>query len=219
MSSKPKIIPTWRLNDMSPTWKKHVALQNGVNETPRNKPSLEKDEPSEPRNTVVEHAGEASPSGNIRGTSASRPVLKLPTCAHDHTSVAKLGEAAAAKWLESQGFTLIARNWRSGRFCEIDLIMRDPNYLLTVIEVKTRKCSGDGELTNANWAGFDAINWSKRRKILIAARSYMAVMRLRDQSCRVDAVVVTYTTTYIKNGQRYFNGVRIMHVPGAFSDV
>jgi putative endonuclease len=53
-----------------------------------------------------------------------------------HNEFGKEGEQMAAEWLEQQGFQLISRNWKSGRY-EIDIIAcRDG--ILHFIEVKSR---------------------------------------------------------------------------------
>ena len=47
------------------------------------------------------------------------------------------GEAAAAAFLQAQGYTILARNFRT-RWGEIDLVASDAKYLVFV-EVKTRR--------------------------------------------------------------------------------
>jgi len=54
-------------------------------------------------------------------------------------------EQAAAAWLESRGWTILARRWR----CvdgELDLVAHDPDGVLVGIEVKVRRTghAGDG---------------------------------------------------------------------------
>ncbi|MBL7728247.1 MAG: YraN family protein, partial [Dinghuibacter sp.] len=46
------------------------------------------------------------------------------------------GERLAAMWLEANGFTIVERNWRHGRY-EIDLLAHRDG-ILHVVEVKTR---------------------------------------------------------------------------------
>jgi putative endonuclease len=53
-----------------------------------------------------------------------------------HNEFGKLGEQMAAEWLILQGFDVITRNWKSGRY-EIDIIAARDN-VLHFIEVKAR---------------------------------------------------------------------------------
>ncbi|MEU7336672.1 YraN family protein [Streptomyces sp. NPDC007074] len=48
------------------------------------------------------------------------------------------GEGLAARRLTETGMTVLARNWRSGRTGEIDIVARDGDALV-VCEVKTRR--------------------------------------------------------------------------------
>jgi putative endonuclease len=53
-----------------------------------------------------------------------------------HNEFGEAGEQMAAEWLEQQGFQLISRNWKSGRY-EIDIIA-SRDGILHFIEVKSR---------------------------------------------------------------------------------
>ena len=46
------------------------------------------------------------------------------------------GEKAAEEWLAREGFTIVARNWRSGRY-ELDVVARRGDTI-HFVEVKTR---------------------------------------------------------------------------------
>jgi putative endonuclease len=52
------------------------------------------------------------------------------------------GEQLAARWYESRGYTVVARNWRS-RTGEIDLVM-SRGTLVVICEVKTRSSTAYG---------------------------------------------------------------------------
>lgn len=64
------------------------------------------------------------------------------------------GEQAAVEWLRANGYLIVERNWRYGRY-EIDIIAERFDTL-HIIEVKTRK---KGSLTSAE----DAIDERKCR--------------------------------------------------------
>lgn len=86
-----------------------------------------------------------------------------------------------ARWLETQGLTLETHNYtiKGG---EIDLVMRDADVLVFV-EVRYRRQSGHG-------SPLESITYHKQRKIILAARHYLAVKGV-DSPCRFDVVAVT----------------------------
>jgi putative endonuclease len=54
------------------------------------------------------------------------------------------GEAAAAAWLASRGWTILARRWRC-RYGELDLVALDPDHVLVAVEVKLRRGARAGD--------------------------------------------------------------------------
>ena len=89
-------------------------------------------------------------------------------------------EDAAARFLERNGLTILARNYRT-RLGEIDLIARD-GATLVFVEVRMRaneRCGG----------GAESIGWRKRARIEAAARQYLAHIR-REPPCRFDVVTL-----------------------------
>ena len=59
----------------------------------------------------------------------------------DRRETGASGEALAAAYLTARGWTVLARNWRC-RTGEIDIIARDPDGVMVVCEVKTRRGLG-----------------------------------------------------------------------------
>lgn len=55
----------------------------------------------------------------------------------------EVGEWAAVHFLEDEGYALIDKNWRWGRFGEVDLVMRKGAQIVFV-EVKTRRTLAAG---------------------------------------------------------------------------
>ena len=74
------------------------------------------------------------------------------------------GEAFAASALEAEGYSILERNWRSGR-SEIDLIAQRGD-IIAFVEVKTR-----GEHALAAPAAF--VTRAQRRRIALAAVEYL----------------------------------------------
>ena len=98
------------------------------------------------------------------------------------------GEKLAAEWLRRErGFTVIARNWRSprDRRDEVDLVCRDGEALVFV-EVKTRSPGALGP-------GYHAVNARKKRVLLRVAQAYLAGLREKPRTFRLDVVEVVLT--------------------------
>lgn len=95
------------------------------------------------------------------------------------------GEQAAADFLQArQGFSIVARNWRSPRDArdEIDLVCRDGDVLVFV-EVKAR---AEGALVR----GFEAVDKDKKRVLRRAVQVYLAELRPPPRTFRLDIVEV-----------------------------
>lgn len=73
-------------------------------------------------------------------------------------------EAIAADYLETHGFTIIERNWKT-KFCEIDIIAEKAGKLYFT-EVKYRKNTLAG-------SGFEHITPAKQRQMAFAAQSWV----------------------------------------------
>ncbi|MGL1860911.1 MAG: YraN family protein [Pseudodesulfovibrio sp.] len=95
-----------------------------------------------------------------------------------------LGEDAAARYLEQQGFRVLERNWRFKQW-ELDLICRDGDTLVFV-EVKTR---GAGTMGTPA----DGLNRKKQARLVKAASQYLTKKDLWDMPCRFDLAAVIAT--------------------------
>lgn len=91
------------------------------------------------------------------------------------------GEALAAAFLQRQGLTIVARNYRC-RFGEIDLIARDGETLVFV-EVRSRA-------SNAFGGAAASITHAKQARLLQAARHHLTTLSSTPR-CRFDAVLLT----------------------------
>ena len=93
------------------------------------------------------------------------------------------GEAAALEYLQRQGLTLIARNYRC-RAGEIDLIMRH-GPALVFVEVRYRS-------SNAFGGAAASVTYRKQRRLIRAAR-HLLMMRaeLRRYPARFDVIAIT----------------------------
>lgn len=107
-----------------------------------------------------------------------------------------LGEQAAAEYLHEQGYEILHRNWRTGRY-ELDIVARKDEYLCFV-EVKTRRADG---LTTPE----EALTGRKMRSLARAADAYVKYYG-PDLEPRFDLVAVDTLEGEVK---------AIRHIPGA----
>ncbi len=96
-------------------------------------------------------------------------------------------EDAAAAFLVERGLELLQRNYRC-RFGEIDLVLRDAGTLVFA-EVRYRGSHSFGGAGESITAG-------KRKKLLRAARHYMAAHN-EFPACRFDAVLLNGDTPQV----------------------
>lgn len=89
-------------------------------------------------------------------------------------------EAAARDHLLAAGLRALAANAQSRRG-ELDLVMRDGDTVVFV-EVRYRRSAAFG-------GGFASVDAGKRRRLVLAARQFLATHRdLRDAPCRFDVI-------------------------------
>lgn len=97
-----------------------------------------------------------------------------------HNDLGAEGEALAASYLETQGYRIRARNFRSGKG-EIDIIASDGNTLVFV-EVKTRSTARFG-------LPREAVTPFKQNMLRKTAMSYL-VQLSKEIPCRFDVVEI-----------------------------
>lgn len=97
-----------------------------------------------------------------------------------HNELGKWGEDMAIAQLEQEGFTIVERDWKSGRR-DIDIIALDGDTMVFV-EVKTRRNRLFGEPE-------EAIDWHKQQNLILAINHYVKQKRIR-QEIRFDVVSV-----------------------------
>lgn len=91
------------------------------------------------------------------------------------------GENIAVSFLEEQGYTVLARNYRQ-RFGEIDIVAEELGVLVFV-EVKTRKNDRYGN-------PFEAVDIRKQRKLSRMAQDYISRNNKEDCAARFDVVAI-----------------------------
>ena len=91
------------------------------------------------------------------------------------------GEDLALAHLQALGFRLVARNHRCPRG-EVDLIV-ERGLLLVFVEVRTRTGRSGG-------SPLETVGPAKQRKVVCAARDWLARAQVRDRELRFDVVGV-----------------------------
>jgi putative endonuclease len=117
----------------------------------------------------------------------------------DRIWLGNYGERVAAVWLRSQGCKILAKNYRSPRKGEVDIIARDGKLLL-FIEVKTRHA-------DSKIRGLDAVDRAKQKLIERGANSWLKRLGTRELPWRFDVIEVN-----VKDGEK----PKINHVKDAF---
>lgn len=116
----------------------------------------------------------------------------------DKLLIGRLGEDAAARRYESEGYHVVARNVHMSHN-ELDLIVEDETHLVFV-EVKTRHGAYGARSRYGRPA--DAVDKSKRARTVLAAEAYLRAHPTEKQP-RIDVVEV-----YLR---RLSDGTDIVH--------
>src|ERR1700758_445401 len=106
-----------------------------------------------------------------------------------HLQLGRQGEAAAERFLKTQSFKILYRNFRARSGGEIDLVCRDrKEQVLVFVEVKTRT----NELFGTP---HEAVNWRKRARIIRDAKECLLLLDLPAFPFRFDIVEVVAEPT------------------------
>lgn len=112
--------------------------------------------------------------------------------------VGKMGEERAAVFLESQGFTVLDRNYRFLRN-EIDIVV-STDHEIVFVEVKSRRSRSFG-------LPEESITRQKKRNLIKVAEAWLHERRLTGARVRFDVVTVMNPGT---------DQEKIEHFPAAF---
>ncbi len=120
------------------------------------------------------------------------------------SEIGKHGENIACKFLKKEGYRIVEQN-RHESHKEIDIIASNKDYI-AFVEVKTR--SVDDDLFNPYGTPASAVTYSKREKLISAARSYLR-SNPTDKQPRMDVIEV-----YLKKGTKKV--LKINHFENAY---
>ena len=101
-----------------------------------------------------------------------------------HNELGKWGEDLAVAFLQGQGYTIIERDWKSGRR-DIDIIAKDETDTIVFVEVKTRRNRLFGEPE-------EAIDYRKMQSLQQAINHYIKFRRLNG-NVRFDIISIVGT--------------------------
>lgn len=100
---------------------------------------------------------------------------------HPKDALGRYGEDLAARYLQRQGLTVLARNWRCPRG-ELDILARDGSALV-VCEVKTRRGTAYG-------LPVEAVGPRKLRRLRELALRWLDEQQVHVPEIRVDVIGV-----------------------------
>jgi len=124
----------------------------------------------------------------------------------DTRAAGRGGEEAAAGYLINKGYRILYRNFRYGRYGEVDIIAKQAD-VLCFVEVKSR--------TNVRYGlASESVGHKKRVKILAVASHFLKINGLGDQKTRFDILEIYYNKTNPVDGRREINKIR--HIENAF---
>ena len=91
------------------------------------------------------------------------------------------GEEIATSYLQQQGYTILARNWKCP-IGEIDIVARE-GETLAFVEVRTRRGHRFGTPE-------ESVTPAKQAKLVELAQTYLQEMGLTDTDWRIDVVAI-----------------------------
>ena len=114
----------------------------------------------------------------------------------DQAKLGRWGEKYGERFLKHKGLVCVARNFlcKTG---EIDLVMAE-GQAIVFVEVKTRT---NEDVIKAQ----EAVNWTKQRKIISAAKFFVNQYNLRFRPIRFDVVAIVLGETGPPEVRHYKN--------------
>jgi len=102
----------------------------------------------------------------------------------DHNEFGREGERQAARFLRSQGYKILYRNFRPPVGGEVDLICRHRNpRTLVFIEVKSRRSERYGTASAA-------VGRKKQKRLILAAQYWLSLLERPDVTVQFDVLEV-----------------------------
>ena len=128
------------------------------------------------------------------------PRMIANMCSTSTRSLGQYGEDLACKYLQAQGYQILARGFRFRRYGEIDIVA-NKDGVLSFIEVKTRSSQRYGKPA-------ESVTLAKQRKIYRVAQYYLQCAGLMS---RIPMLSFDVVEVIIEGA-----GVRLFHYPHCF---
>lgn len=80
---------------------------------------------------------------------------------------------------------IVEHNWRT-KWCEVDIVARDEQGVIHIVEVRYRKSDGSGD-------GIDSITAAKQKQLIHAAKRWM-MLRGAPVGIQIDVIGITGDT-------------------------
>jgi putative endonuclease len=118
----------------------------------------------------------------------SKVPSEVPSKLPSKKAVGDAAEERALSWLQAQGLSPVARNYRvargpRARGGEVDLIVRDRDGTLVFVEVRARADALHG-------GAAASVGAAKQRRIVLAAQHYLMRLGSAPPPCRFDVVAL-----------------------------
>lgn len=104
--------------------------------------------------------------------------------ADSRQQLGRAGEQMAVDLLASKGYQIVARNWRSGRSGEIDLVAQDGSTLV-IVEVRTRRGLAFGSAE-------ESVTPAKQARLAALAEAYCETVGWQGP-LRIDVVAISFS--------------------------
>lgn len=123
-------------------------------------------------------------------------------------SLGKLGEDLAVNFLKNRGYRILARNFKTSRFGEIDIVAQEKSGFLNLgqkgqlvfVEVKTKSSDQFG-------LPEEEFTFYKKQHLRRAIQDYFWTKKIETNNWRIDLIAVDFTENEENPEIRHYQGV------------
>jgi putative endonuclease len=114
-------------------------------------------------------------------------------------SVGELGEKIAAKYLQNNGYAILATDFHAGKYGEIDIVAQKDGRLFFV-EVKTR--SG-----NLFGSAEESVTFKKQERLRRAVHYYLLSNKISNEKYQIDLIAINLDKSSRKANIKHYESV------------